>query len=104
MPSFPPNPLYITNIDNNDNNIVPLLVGSNILVHYAILGLFGLLGATIAHVQIVMHLICPSCQVIYWYMVLWILCDDGCDNEHDDSRTGGRSGCGGGWQLFRRTT
>ena len=98
-PSFPPNPWSLSNIDdcNNDNDLVPLLLDSNMLTHCAILAVFGLLGVTVAHVRISTRVICSSCPAIYWYMVSWILYNNGCDNAHDDSTTSG----GGGQRLFR---
>ena len=56
-PSSPSNPSSTTNIDDYNNNLVPLLLSSNILAHYAILAVFDVLGATVEHVQILTRLI-----------------------------------------------
>jgi len=60
---------------------VPLLLGSNMLAHYAILAVFFVLGATVAHVQISTRLICSSCPAFYWYMASWVLWDDCRDHK-----------------------
>ena len=56
-----------------DDEISKLLIASNMLVHYATLACFCLVGITVAHVQISTRMICSSCPAIYWYMTTFFL-------------------------------
>ena len=45
-----------------------LLLGPQLLSHYAILAGFALVGTFVAHVQISTRLICSSCPALYWFL------------------------------------
>jgi phosphatidylinositol glycan class V len=50
-----------------------MLLGPNMLAHYALLAGFTVIGLTVAHVQISTRMICSACPSIYWFMSALIL-------------------------------